>query len=223
MLSSNAQQWILGAASAAIFLSSSFVALAWDNNKPLPHGKRNINLAVASNFYGVPPSNSAITDLINEFEMENPNYTVTVVDNGATSTLASYIISGNKLKVDLFLAADTATPLDLLTNHLKLVTPYNNSFTPPLYTFNYATGILALLSNTPGVDLSCATGTCGYNPSVYSAVSIADPSLAPYGVAAQTVLTGRYDLMPPLSSNHLVHEYPNITATYNALSPRLTR
>jgi hypothetical protein len=117
------------------------------------------------------------------------------------------------------LAADTETPQDLLINHLSVVTPYNfsSSFTPPLYTFNYAVGILALLSNTPGVDFSCETGTCGYDPNVYSTVAIADPSLAPYGGAAQTVLTGRYGLTPPLSSNPLVHEYPNITATFDAV------
>lgn len=115
------------------------------------------------------------------------------------------------------MAADTETPQDLLINHFSLVAPYNSSFTPPLYTFNYATGILALLSNMPGVDLSCETGTCGYDPSVYATVAIADPSLAPFGVAAQTVLTGRYGLIPPLSSNPLVHEYANITATYNAV------
>jgi ABC-type molybdate transport system substrate-binding protein len=51
-------------------------------------------------------------------------------------------------------------------------------------------------------------------------VAIADPSLAPYGVAAQTVLTGRYGLIPPLSSNSLVHKYPNITATFNAVIAR---
>jgi ABC-type glycerol-3-phosphate transport system substrate-binding protein len=89
------------AGSAAIFMASSFAALAGDSYKP-PHGKTNINLAVASNFYGLPPSNSAITDLINAFEAANPNYTVTVVDNGATATLASHIIDGNRLKVDLF-------------------------------------------------------------------------------------------------------------------------
>jgi ABC-type molybdate transport system substrate-binding protein len=67
------------------------------------------------------------------------------------------------------------------------------------------------------VDLSCQTGTCGYDPTVYKTVAIADPALAPYGVAAQTVLTGRYGLKPPLSSNSLVHEYPNITATLDAV------
>ena len=112
MLSGNARQWIGGIASATILMSSSFVAHA--NS---PHAKTNINLAVASNFYGFPPSNSAITDIINAFQMENPGYTVTVVDNGATSTLEEHIINGNMLGVDLFLAADTATPLDLLTNH----------------------------------------------------------------------------------------------------------
>jgi ABC-type molybdate transport system substrate-binding protein len=73
-----------------------------------------------------------------------------------------------------------------------------------------------LLSTTPGVDLSCATGTCGYTTK-YSSVAIADPDLAPYGVAAQSVLIGTYGLKPPLSSNSLVHEYPNITASLNAV------
>src|SRR5215510_10694335 len=204
---------MLGTAAVAMLMSFAFVAHAVHT----PDEKTNINLAVASNFYGVPPDNSAITDLINAFESANPQYTVTVVDNGATGTLASHIIDGNVLGVDLFLAADLATPSDLLNNHFDLVAPYNSSLTPPLFIFSYATGILALLSNTPGVDLSCETGTCGYDPNVYATVAIADPSLAPFGVAAQTVLTGRYGLTAPLSSNSLVHEYPNITATFNAV------
>jgi VanZ family protein len=54
------------------------------------------------------------------------------------------------------------------------------------------------------VNLSCQTGTCGYDPKVYKTVAIADPNLAP-------------GLTPPLSSNSLVHEYPNITAALNAV------
>jgi hypothetical protein len=45
-------------------MASSFAAHAEDTQF-WPHKKTNINLAVASNFYGVPPSNSAITELIN--------------------------------------------------------------------------------------------------------------------------------------------------------------
>jgi ABC-type molybdate transport system substrate-binding protein len=217
MVSSYAKRWMPGAALAAIVMVSSYVAHAGGT----PYEKTNINLAVASNFYGVPPDNSAITDLINAFVSANPQHTVTVVDNGATATLASHIIDGNERKVDLFLAADTATPFDLLINHFDLVTPYNTSLPPSLYTFTYATGILALLSNTPGVDLSCETGTCGYDPTVYATVAIANPDLAPFGGAAQTVLTGRYGLTPPLASNGLVHEYANITATLNAVLDQL--
>src|SRR5215813_13457943 len=218
MIIGSTKQWLSSAAATAVLVTISLAAYAGsDNRKPPPGKTTNINLAVASNFYGVPPSNSAITDLINAFESANPQYTVTVVDNGATGTLASHIINGNTLKVDLFLAADTETPQDLLINHFDLVAPYNSSLTPPLYTFNYATGILALLSNTPGVDLSCETGTCGYNPNVYSTVGIANPDLAPYGVAAQTVLTGRYGLESPLSSNPLVQEFDNITLTFDAV------
>lgn len=96
MLSSHAKQLILGAASAAIFLVSSLAADAGNLSYPPSPKTVNINLAVASNFYGVPPSNSAITDIISAFQAENPNWIVTVTDNGATATLASNIINGNK-------------------------------------------------------------------------------------------------------------------------------
>jgi ABC-type molybdate transport system substrate-binding protein len=220
MSDSNLKQLIVGAASAVTLMAFSVVTCADDTKFP-PHGNANINLAVASNFYGVPPSNSAITDIINTFVAENPKYTVTVVDNGATSDLENRIINGNQLKVDLFLAADTETPLDLVTNHFDLVAPYNNSFRPPLYTFNYAQGVLAFLGGVDamgnGVDVTCETGSCGYDASKYKTVAIANPSLAPYGVAAQSVLIGRYDLVPPLETNSLVVEYGNITLTLNAV------
>jgi hypothetical protein len=50
MLGNNSKQWTVGAASAAILISFSVVAHA-DGNKLT---KSNINLAAASNFYGVP-------------------------------------------------------------------------------------------------------------------------------------------------------------------------
>jgi ABC-type glycerol-3-phosphate transport system substrate-binding protein len=104
MLSRNKRQLMLGVVAAAIVTSSSLASHA-DGT-----GTTNINLAVASNFYGSPPGNSAITDIINAFESANPNYTVTVTGNGATATLASHLINGNQYKVDLFLAANTETP-----------------------------------------------------------------------------------------------------------------
>jgi hypothetical protein len=109
MSSSKAKQLILGAAAAGTLMTSSFAVHAGSSNYPPRPKTTNINLAVVSNFYGFPPSNSAITDIINAFMADNPKYTVTVVDNGATSTLASHIINGNTARVDLFLAADTAT------------------------------------------------------------------------------------------------------------------
>jgi molybdate transport system substrate-binding protein len=219
MLGSNTKQWMLGIASATILMSPALATAQTTN----------INLAVASNFYGIPPNNSAITDIISAFQTENTNYTVTVTDNGATATLEDNIINDNINKVDLFLAADTETPQDLLVNHFSLVTTYNNSTTPPLYTFNYAQGVLALLTNSPWINLSCGPGgTCGYNPNIFSKVGIADPSLAPYGVASQSVLIGRYDLMPPLcmsattNGNPKVQQpcYANITAVLTAVINR---
>jgi molybdate transport system substrate-binding protein len=220
MLGSNAKQWMLGAATAAILMLSS-LAFAQTTT--------NINLAVASNFFGIPPGNSAITDIINAFEAENPGDTVTVTDNGATATLEANIINGNINKVDLFLAADTETPQDLLVNHFSLVTTYNTSVPPQLYTFNYAQGILAILTNSPWINLSCGPGgTCGYDPTKFATVGIADPSLAPYGVASQSVLVGRYGLVPPLcmstttNGNPKVQQpcYANITASLNAVLNR---
>jgi ABC-type thiamine transport system substrate-binding protein len=122
---------MLGVVAAAIVMSPS---LATHGDRMDSRRKTNINLAMASNFYGVPPSNSAITDIINSFEATNPHYTFTVVDNGATATLESQIINGNQLKADLFLGVDTETPLDLLTNHFDLVapiiTPSSHRYTP---------------------------------------------------------------------------------------------
>jgi molybdate transport system substrate-binding protein len=191
---------VQGGLAAALLAASSFGAHA-----------ANINIAVASNFYisGV-AGNSPIADLIAAFQTANPGNTVTVVQNGATGTLESQITGGNALGVDLFLAADTAHPQDLATNFPALVVAGS--------TFNYAIGTLVFWSNTSGVNVTCSSGgSCGYDPNVYPSVAIANPATAPYGVAANTVLTGRYGLDAPLSSNPLVTEFSNIDTTFAAV------
>jgi molybdate transport system substrate-binding protein len=189
---------VQGGVTAALLAASSFGAHA-----------ANINLAVASNFYILGTAgNSPIADLIAAYLNSHPADTVTVVQNGATGTLESQITGGNALGVDLFLAADTAHPQDLVTNFPTLVVGS---------AFNYAIGTLVFWSNTTNVDVTCATGSCGYNASIYPKVAIANPSTAPYGLAANTLLTGRYSLPAPLSSNTLVTEFSNIDTTFAAV------
>ena len=195
----NTKHFVQGGLAAALLAASSCGAHA-----------TNINLAVASNFYisGV-AGNSPIADLIAAYQNANPGNTVTVVQNGATGTLESQITGGNSLGVDLFLAADTAHPQDLVTNFPSLVVGS---------AFNYAIGTLVFWSNTPNVNVTCSSGgSCGYDSSIYLNVAIANPSTAPYGVAANTLLTGRYGLQSPLSTNPLVSEFSNIDTTFAAV------
>jgi molybdate transport system substrate-binding protein len=195
----NIKHLVQGGFAAALLAASSFGAHA-----------ANINISVASNFYisGV-AGNSPIADLIAAYQSIHTGDTVTVVQNGSTGTLESQITGGNALGVDLFLAADTAHPQDLVTNHSSLVVG-----SP----FNYAIGTLVFWSNTTGVNVTCGSGgSCGYDSSTYLNVAIADPSTAPYGVAANTLLTGRYGLIPPLSTNPLVREFSNIDTTFAAV------
>lgn len=188
-----------GGLAAALLATSSFGAQA-----------ANINIAVASNFYNSGQAgSSAIADLIAAFQTANAGSTVTIVQNGATGTLESQITGGNGLGVDLFLAADTAHPQDLATNYSSLVV--GNPF-------NYAVGTLVFWSNTPNVNVTCSNGgSCGYDSNTYLNVAIANPSTAPYGLAANTLLTGRYGLNPPLSTNPLVSEFSNIDTTLAAV------
>ncbi len=190
---------LLSGVAAAMLATSSLAAHA-----------TNINLAVASNFYGVPPSNSAVTDLIAAFVAANPGagYTVTVVDNGATATLASHITTGNTRGVDLFLAADVATPWQLYNSFATMITGAP---------FDYAIGYLAMLSGTTAYNVSCDTGSCGYDVSAsYTSVAIATPTLAPYGQATKELLWNAYGIdlaSPPVT----IHYYTNITGPLTAV------
>lgn len=173
----------------------------------------NINISVASNFYiSGTPGTSPIADLIQAFtDPLGPHSgdTVTVVKDGSTGTLTNLITSGNVDGVDLFLAADADHPNTLYSDPMNRYT----SNAP----FNYATGVLAFHTNTSGVDVTCATGTCGYDSTVYAKadVAMADPSTAPYGVATKSLLEGRYGKTP--FSNYAT-QYANINLTFDAVN-----
>ncbi len=161
----------------------------------------NINVSAAANFCAprTPGDPTPLGDLITAFQGAT-GYTVTLVQCGATGTLASQITGGNSLNVDLFLAANSATPASLASGY-GVGSP-----------FVYAVGTLALWSNTTGVNVSS-----GYNSSTYSKVAVANTTTAPYGTAASQLLTGRYGLTAPLSSNSLVNIYSNIDTTFQAV------
>jgi ABC-type glycerol-3-phosphate transport system substrate-binding protein len=91
MLNRNKKQLMLGFMAAAAITSSSLSSHA-DGT-----GTTNINLAVASNFYGS-PQDSAITDIINAFESANSNYTVTVTDNGAQQLLKAISLTATNTR-----------------------------------------------------------------------------------------------------------------------------
>jgi hypothetical protein len=61
MLGSNTKQWMLGIASG--YFDVAYIGTAQTTN---------INLAVASNFFGIPPDNSAITDIIKHLKQHTP-------------------------------------------------------------------------------------------------------------------------------------------------------
>lgn len=161
----------------------------------------NINVAVAANFCAPPnPGDpTPLGDLITAFQTANPSYTVTLVQCAATGTLASQITGGNSLGVDLFLAANSATPASLASGY------------GVGSTFTYAVGTLAFWSKSVNVS-------AGYNSSTYSKVAVANTTTAPYGTAASQLLTGRYGLTAPLSSNSLVNIYSNIDSTFQAVN-----
>ncbi len=159
-----------------------------------------ITIGVASNF------ELPLVDIIAAYNNDYPGDTINYTA-GATGTLKAAIIAGGSVSgpYDLFLAANQATPADLVTNYSSLV---NGTY------FTYATGSLTLWSNTTGVNISGGLPSNFY--SLYGAVAIADHVAAPYGTAAWTVLQAAPYSIPSLP-NASVTEYSNIDTTFNAV------
>ena len=141
-----------------------------------------INVAAAANLTG------PLAAIINQFQTDysTSGYMVSAT-YGSTGTLEAQIngtcmgCTPNQPGYDLFLAADTDHPNDLINNYSSSVVAYNSS-TPTKFLIDYAVGYLDLYSNTTGVDVSSGL------PGGWSKVAIATPGSAPYGDAAASVL-----------------------------------
>jgi molybdate transport system substrate-binding protein len=159
-----------------------------------------ITISVAANFA------DTLTALTNSYIANVDPSADFIFKVGATTTLENQIISlGNTGagQADLFLAANTDAPQDLYTNYSSLVVG-----SP----FTYAQGFLVLWSNTNGVNISGGLP----NPFTDDFV-IANPSTAPYGLAATQLMAGSpWFYTSPIPGGH-VFTSTNIGTTYQAV------
>jgi molybdate transport system substrate-binding protein len=118
-------------------------------------------VAVANNFFG------PMTRLVTDFSSHSEH--VIQISTGATGQLYAQITNGAPF--DLFFAADTATPAKLVTDGLAS------------HPFTYAKGSLVLWSESTGVDVKQQLSAMEF-----SYLAMANPKLAPYGLAAQQSL-----------------------------------
>ncbi|MDW6004492.1 molybdate ABC transporter substrate-binding protein [Vibrio mangrovi] len=117
--------------------------------------------AVANNFYG------PMKALSQDFESQSPHHIS--ISTGATGQLYVQITQGAPF--DLFFAADTARPEKLIKDGQA-----SGEFT-------YARGTLVLWSAQPDIAVKDALLR-----GEYSHLAVANPKLAPYGLAAQQAL-----------------------------------
>ncbi|WP_176256897.1 molybdate ABC transporter substrate-binding protein [Derxia lacustris] len=164
-----------------------------------------INVAVAANF--VDTLNNLITAYGSAgYTYSGANFTIT---SGATATLASNISTAlnasNPTPYDLFFAADDTTPAALDASYTAVQTPWF-----------YAQGKLVLWSkNGPNVTSGLGTIT-GYSA---GQIAIANPSTAPYGKAAQEVLSRLHSITYPGGSyDAKFTQYTTIGTTYTAVN-----
>lgn len=156
-----------------------------------------IKVAVAANF-GTP-----LSEIITNFQTDYPDYEVAYTAD-STGNLKSAIISGNAPGYDLFLSADTATPQDLYSSYPSTVVG-----SP----FTYAKGSLLLWSSTAnGLNVSG-----GLASPIADNLVIANPTTAPYGAAAATVLAQSPWNITTIPSGY-VYTASNIDATYSAVA-----
>jgi ABC-type molybdate transport system substrate-binding protein len=193
------------------------------------------SIAVASNFYG--PAQAMVTNF--EATTAGTGKAIRICQN-STTTLETEI-SNYPTRFSLFFAADNS-PYSLYKDYSPI--PFRYAYGVPVlfgYTSN-ATNLLspanvsALMSGVgTGSTYTVSTAPANYG-SLYSLqtsaepLAMADPSLAPYGKAAQTILTNMTGttvadgsipswVVNPAGSGNL---YANISLTFNAVGTTST-
>lgn len=137
---------------------SSIAALCCISNAVLAD---EATVAVANNFFG------PIKQLVQDFTSDS-DHTIQI-STGSTGQLYAQITNGAPF--DLFFAADAERPQKLVADGLA-----SNEFT-------YAKGALVLWSETPDVDVKKQLSDLDFK-----FIALANPKLAPYGLAAQQSL-----------------------------------
>ncbi|WP_438970279.1 molybdate ABC transporter substrate-binding protein [Methylophaga sp.] len=127
-----------------------------------------LKVAVASNFSHV------MAKLVHEFELQSAHEVILI--SGSTGKLYAQILNGAPF--DAFFAADTFRPKQLELNHY-IVSGSR---------FTYATGKIVLWSGDPDLIDSEAAILSSMS---FRHLSIANPKLAPYGLAAQQFLQSK--------------------------------
>ncbi|HEV7986090.1 MAG TPA: molybdate ABC transporter substrate-binding protein [Steroidobacteraceae bacterium] len=160
----------------------------------LPAAAAELHVAVAANFSG------PLQTLAPLFEKSSGNQLV--ISSGSSGQLYTQIRQGAPF--DLFLSADTDKPKQL----------ENEGLTVPGSRFIYAIGTLVLWSPRPGVVDDQGKVLEAQR---YRYIGIANPQTAPYGTAAQQVLS-RLNLWDKLNRDKKVVTGENITQTWQFAS-----
>lgn len=149
-----------------------------------------INVAVAANFTG------AMTALIAQFKATYPTQGYNVTFTADSSAVLLTQIQSKTVAYDLFLSADATRPNTLTTSAFKTSLGAAGTCVPSATVgcgsgapFLYSVGELELWSPTVASVAGGLPTTPPANPYVFNpSIVLADPTKAPYGFAAQTVL-----------------------------------
>lgn len=181
----------------ALLVASAGLALA-----SAPVEATTVRIGVAANFY------ATLQKITAAYTLSHPGETFTISWDSTANLKAKIIAGGNAGPYDLFLSADKSTPDSLVTSNPTLVIAPD---------FQYAIGSLILWSNTAGINISA-----GLPYPLTTNFVLADPTKAPYGLAAAQVLSTAPWSIPitTVYPSGFAKIQPNIVATYNSVAAK---